>query len=243
MLSHSRPGLTKKKLVVALVVGGVGLFAAALAIEAAVYWKLAREGKLDSLAPVTYAARLSVPERAENSNTPAAADVVTEDNPSMGNPAATVKAVEFVDFGCPYSKDESSILRELVAAYPDDVWVQIRDFPIEEMHPGATLAAMGAACAGEQGKYWAMHDLLFGNQDQRSEDDLKRFAGNIGADPAKFAACLGDPKTAARIDSDLRAGAEAGVRGTPTFFVNGVKIEGGILAADWGKIVSYFTRK
>jgi len=134
-------------------------------------------------------------------------------------------------------------LRELVAKYPDQVWVQVRDFPSEELHLGATAAAVAAACANEQGKYWPMHDLLFANQNNLTDADLSRYAKSVGVDEKKFAACQNDEKISTEVDADLLAGVGADVRGTPTFFVNGIKIEGGILAVDWEKILSFFKKK
>jgi len=94
-----------------------------------------------------------------------------------------------------------------------------RNFPIESIHPHAFRAHEAANCAGEQGKYWAMHDRLFANQQALGQGDLPGHARSAGLDLARFQQCLDGGKQASRIRSDLTDGQKAGVQGTPTFFL------------------------
>jgi protein-disulfide isomerase len=95
----------------------------------------------------------------------------------------------------------------------------IRDFPLRTIHPQAFKAAEAAHCAGDQGKYWEMHALLFANQQALSPADLPKHAGTLGLDLGQFQDCLDKGTHAARVQRDLAEGQKAGVRGTPTFFL------------------------
>ena len=131
---------------------------------------------------------------AANANVPAGATAESKTAPSTGSDKAGIRVVEFVDFACPYSKDESTIIRELAVSNPDRVWLQVRNFPTLDdngqlLHPGAQVAAEAAACANEQGKYWAMYDALFANQNDAgtfSADDLRRYAIGVGVDGSQI---------------------------------------------------------
>ena len=95
----------------------------------------------------------------------------------------------------------------------------VRDFPLETIHPLAFKAAEAALCAGDQGKYWEMHLLLFTNQQALGPADLPKHAGTLGLDLGKFQECLDKATHAGEVRRDLAEGTKAGVRGTPTFFL------------------------
>lgn len=95
----------------------------------------------------------------------------------------------------------------------------VRDFPLEAIHKEAFKAAEAAHCAGEQGKYWEMHDRLYSNQRALGPKDLPQHAQALGLDVPKFQQCLESGKHAARIRKDLEEGQQAGVTGTPGFFL------------------------
>ena len=115
-----------------------------------------------------------------------------------------------------------------LAEHTDAVRYVYRDFPIEELHPGATLAAQAGECAQEQNRFFDYHDKLYQNQFNLSPDALKRYAQEIGLNAAAFNTCLDTGRYAEEVEEDRLAGVGAGVRGTPTFYFNGVKIEGAI---------------
>jgi protein-disulfide isomerase len=96
------------------------------------------------------------------------------------------------------------------------------------MHPDACLAACAAECAGDQGKFWAYHDLLFENQSTIDRDNLFRFARDLDLDVAAFRTCIDAPETLERIRDDVRAGARLEILSTPTIFINGRRLEGAL---------------
>ena len=100
-----------------------------------------------------------------------------------------------------------------------------KDFPIQS-HAQAPKAHQAAHCAGEQGKYWQMHDLIFANQARMEVPNLKQHATALGVDIAKFNTCLDSDKYAASIAADFKLGEQIGVNSTPTMYVNGRPVVG-----------------
>ena len=100
-----------------------------------------------------------------------------------------------------------------------------REYPLPN-HPNARPASEAGQCANEQGKFWPYHDKMFANQQRLGAPDLKQYAIDLGLDSAKFNACLDSHKYGALIDADIAAGNDAGVNGTPAFFINGRMISG-----------------
>lgn len=155
-------------------------------------------------------------------------DVVTVDDPSLGSQDASVTIVEFADFGCPYSEDSSFVVRELALAYPDEVRFVYRDFPLTDLHPIAQKAAEAGECAQDQGMFWEYHDKLYQNQNSLDEDRLVEFASELNMNVFQFETCLESGRYTDEVTEDYQAGVEAGVRGTPTFFINGNRVAGAI---------------
>jgi len=144
------------------------------------------------------------------------------DAPVLGRPDAPVTLVEFSDYQCPFcQRFYSSTLSVIKRDYIDTGKVRyvFRDYPLDRIHPQARKAAVAAHCAGDQGKYWEMHDLLFQNQQALDLPQLSDYARRLGLDGATFDACLGSDKHAARINKDVADGTAAGVQGTPEFVV------------------------
>jgi protein-disulfide isomerase len=152
---------------------------------------------------------------------------VTADDPSKGAAEPLVVIVEFSDFQCPHCGRAAQAFDELVAAYPKDVRLVFKQFPLP-MHPDAELGSRATIAAAAQGKFWAMHDLLFENRTKMKRDDVVAHAKGLGLDVAKFEAALDDPATAERVKADKALGLAAGVRGTPSFFVNGRPFSGAL---------------
>lgn len=167
----------------------------------------------------------------------ALAEISSSDDPTLGSPDAPIEIVEFLDFECPFCAAEFPVIREVATKNPDLIRYVVRDFPLEDQHPGATLAAQASECAAEQNRYWAYHDKLFQNQQEFDRDILLDLAGQVGLDTDDFATCLDDEKYLDEVLEDLQAGVDAGVVGTPTFFVNGFKLQGVIPAEAWEEIV------
>lgn len=155
-------------------------------------------------------------------------DVVTEDDPSLGSHEAELTIVEFGDFNCPYCARVSYSVRRLASKYGDQVRFIFRDFPISETNTQAQTAAEAAGCAHEQGKFWEYHDRLYQNQGDFSYESLGKYARQVGLDADQFAQCLAEERYRDEVLADLQDGVAAGVVGTPTFFFNGVRIQGAI---------------
>jgi len=151
---------------------------------------------------------------------------VADGGMTRGPADAPVVLVEFSDFECPYCKRIAPSLTELVQRYPTQVKLVYRDFPLEKIHQKSRTAAEAARCAGEQGKYWEYHDLLFEKSPALTPDDLKNYAKQLGLDEAKFSECLAQRRFQAAVDADVKAAEAAGVSGTPAFFVNGLPVAG-----------------
>jgi len=171
---------------------------------------------------------------------PGSGELATADDPSIGPADAKLTIVQFADFGCPFSEQESYVVTAIARQYPDDVRVIYRDFPLIDIHPGADLAAQAGGCAHEQGKFWEYHDVLFRNSGTFTEDSLIDYAGQTDLDMGRFRVCLQSGKYADEVAQDLADGVAAGVSGTPTFFMNGEKIDGAIPFLTFKDIVNAF---
>jgi protein-disulfide isomerase len=143
-----------------------------------------------------------------------------------GNPKAKVMIVEFSDFQCPYCGGVQATLQSVLAKHPDTVALAYRDMPMSKIHPLARKAAEAARCAGEQGKFWEYHDLLFADQSKLDQDGLMNKARTLKLDGQQFESCLGSEKFKAQIQQDSQDGMRAGVSGTPGFFINGIFLSG-----------------
>lgn len=143
-----------------------------------------------------------------------------------GDAAAPVIIVEFSDFQCPYCRSVAPTLKALLARYAGRVSLAYRDFPLREIHPQAQQAAEAARCAGEQGKFWEYHDLLYANEAKLDAGSLVGYARSLGLDGQRFASCLASGKFKQAVEEDLQAGSKAGVNGTPAFFINGIFLSG-----------------
>jgi protein-disulfide isomerase len=115
----------------------------------------------------------------------------------------------------------------VLAAAPGDILFSYRQFPLTTVHPHSLAAAEAAEAAGAQHQYWQMHDLLFADQDRLTHADLLARARALGLDVDRFAADLERHRFAPKIQEDFLSGVRSGVNGTPTFFVNGVRHDGG----------------
>jgi len=141
------------------------------------------------------------------------------DDPQKGPKGAPVTVVVFSDFQCPFCTRVEPTLAQLQKAYPKDVRVVWKNYPLA-MHPQAMPAALAAEAAREQGKFWEMHDLMFQNQSQLAPAQFEAWAKQLGLDPKKFQAAVASPATRARVEEDARMGARFAAQGTPTLYVN-----------------------
>lgn len=153
-------------------------------------------------------------------------DVTDGGNPFLGPKDAKVTIVEFADYQCPFCARMVPTLKEIVKKYDGKVRWVYRDFPLD-FHDQAMPAAVAASCAGQQGKYFEMHQMLFDNMQTLGADLYKKKAAELGLDAAKFEECQKDPKVREEAMADMGEGQKFGVNGTPTYFVNGRKMGGG----------------
>ena len=151
--------------------------------------------------------------------------------PVKGNPNAKIKIVEFSDFQCPFCDKARTEISKVVAAFPNDVAFYFLHFPLDS-HPEAHGAAIAAECANRQGKFWELHDKMFENQATLTAPNIDQFATQLGIDMAKFGTCKSDPEVAKMVAADQAQGEEAGVEGTPSFFINGIQYSKGIPTED-----------
>lgn len=154
-----------------------------------------------------------------------------------GDAAAPVIIVEFSDFQCPYCRTVVPTLKALLAKYAGRVSLAYRDFPLREIHPQAQQAAEAARCAGEQGKFWEYHDLLYADGAKLDAGSLAGYARGLGLDAQRFTSCLASGKFKQAVEDDVQAGSKAGVNGTPAFFVNGIFLSGAQPLSAFEKII------
>jgi protein-disulfide isomerase len=138
-----------------------------------------------------------------------------------GPDQAPVTLVEYGDFECPHCKNASGAVKMLQARFEGQVRLVFRCFPLEEIHPHALQAALAAECAGAQGRFWEMHDLLFDKQPRLEINQLMTYARSLGLDMPRFAADMNGEVYLPRVREQQQGGDASGVRATPGFFLNG----------------------
>ena len=147
--------------------------------------------------------------------------------PSRGPANAKVTIVEFSDFQCPYCSAAAPKAVALVDQFPNNVKLVYKQFPLD-MHKHAHLAAEASLAAHAQGKFWPLHDKMFANFRQLTRENILQWASEIGLDMQRFTADLDSGKYKAEVDREVQEGMDAGVNGTPTFFINGRRFNGPI---------------
>ncbi len=225
---------------------GTIIFVIVLAMIGAFSWKVyhyyrgIQDGTLNvdqvfaSTRPSTEAAVAALAAQAKGSGS-----LATNDDPMLGSATAALTIVEFGDFGCPFTKSESYVMHALAIKFPKQIRFIYRDFPLEELHPGSTLAADAGYCAHQQGKFWEYSEQVYSRGDL-TEAGIASIAQDIGLDLPALADCLADPATDEEVQGDLADGYAAKVVGTPTFFINGERIEGAIPFDIFVQIVQAF---
>ncbi len=165
-----------------------------------------------------------------------------ENNPSFGATNPKVTIVEFSDFACPFCKASFPAIREISLKNQENVKIIFRDWP---GHEYSLPLALAAYCAGEQGKFWEMHDKLFQNQSDtfgKDKNQLAALAQQLGIYNEDFQTCFDSQKYLPQIKKNYIDSEILGVAGTPTWFINGKKIEGELSSADLEKIISPYLK-
>ena len=172
---------------------------------------------------------------------PPAVVIDTEGAPALGPVNAPVTIVEFGDFQCRFCARGARALRRLQATNPDRVRWVFKHYPLSSAHPEAPLAHEAAIAAQQQGKFWEMHERLFQNRRLRSED-LLGYAQESGLDMAAFKEALDTRRYRPQVIRDQREGRRLQVFGTPTYFVNGIRIIGARTTAEFSTLVDAIIR-
>lgn len=181
---------------------------------------------------VAMLSRSSVPQKADPSV------LIRADSNKISTASATVILVEFSDFQCPACGAYYPIVSQVVKDFKDSMTFVYRNFPLTDLHPNAAIAAQAAEAAGIQGKYWEMHDLLFTRQSDWSastsvRDIFAGYAHTLGLDAEQFKKDIDSDAIKNRVTQDINDGKTLGISGTPTFYLNGIKINNPATPADF----------
>src|SRR5450631_1600538 len=152
--------------------------------------------------------------------------IPTVGSPVTGSADARITLVEFSDFQCPYCSKAMAQINATLKAYPNDVRLIFKQYPLFELHPAAGIAAAAALAAHQQGKFWPTHDVMFANRARLSRQSILGWAKDIGLDMLRFVADLDSDAVKKAVLRDQADGDKAGVEGTPTLFVNGQRYNG-----------------
>lgn len=144
-------------------------------------------------------------------------------DPMKGPANAKVTVVEFSDFQCPYCAKAVAEANKVLEAFPNEVRLVFKQFPLD-FHSQAALAAEASLAAQAQGKFWEMHDKMYANFRQISRDHILIWAKDLGLDINRFQSELDSHKYAKRVAAELQEGEKAGVAGTPTFYIEGKRL-------------------
>lgn len=168
--------------------------------------------------------------------------VSKDDDPEQGNPDAKIVVIAFEDFQCPVCGEAYPILKQVLPDYADKVLFVYRDYPTD--HEFSQKAAEAADCANEQGQFWVYHDLLFSDQSAvTSEEIFSTIASQAGLDVDAFNECYSSGRYAGEVNKDFLDGNIAGVSGTPTFFINGYKLQGSYPVEFWRQSFDYLIKE
>lgn len=153
---------------------------------------------------------------------------VNDQDHSQGVASAAVTLVEYGDYECPYCGAAYPIIKAVQKKLGSKLRFVFRNFPLNNMHPFAELAAEAAEAAGAQGKFWEMHDAIYENQDSLGEEMLEELAKKLKLDINRFNSDVNTKKYKDRIKKDFMGGVKSGVNGTPSLFINGERFDGNL---------------
>ncbi len=177
----------------------------------------------------------------KHANAPTDSTAATTEN-KKGEGKKGITLTEYGDFQCPACGAYYPIVEQTVEKYKSDITFQFRNFPLRSIHPHAVLASRHAQAAANQGKFWDMYSLLYANQESwTSSSDpssiFNSYAQSLKLDMSKYAADVASSVTNDIINADIAAGTKLGVTGTPTFFIDGKKVENPRDAAGFEKLI------
>lgn len=201
-----------------------------------------RSGRLAALVAAALAGGLlgGCPGTGGDSAAVDAADLVTGGDHVLGAAGAPLTVIEYLDFECPvcgrfFDETYPTIRRDYIDTGRVR-WV-VRQFPLRQVHPHAQAAAEASECAGEQGAFFAYHDVLFENRDALDDDSLSSYAGQVGIERTAFDACFETGAQAGKVQADFESGIELGFSGTPSFLIGTQRVAGFRSAAEFAALL------
>lgn len=150
---------------------------------------------------------------------------VSNKDHQTGNTEAKVILVEYGDYQCPHCGIAHSLIKQLQKEFAKELLFIFRNFPLQESHPNAMMAALAAEAANKQNKFWEMHDKIFENQDDLSENNLLKFAVALNLNVDNFKKDSKSEAMRSKVETDFESGVRSGVNGTPSFFINGTRLD------------------
>lgn len=216
----------------ALIVKPAALTVAAPALDAVAVRTAARDGTLDAIATLQAGGPAAAQQQQQGPQTVEANAFTVRVANREGNPDAKITVYEFADYQCPYCKRNYDVVGpELRKLYVDSGKSNIVFKHFTFLGQESVWAAQAAECAADQGQFWAYHDLLFNKQNGENvgtftKENLIKYAQELKLDATKFDPCLTNDETLERVNADTLEGRNAGVSGTPTFFINGKPLVG-----------------
>ena len=177
---------------------------------------------------------------------PKKTETSVQETRAKGNPQARVKIVEFIDFQCPACAYGVNYLKTFFDKHPNDIYLQVRYFPLTNMHHHAMISALYSECAARQGKFWDLNDLMMPQQSQWAqlispEPVFKAMAAQVGMNIEQLNVCLASDEARKVINDEKSLGQSIGIGSTPTYFINGKMVVGTKSLEDALKI--YFPKK
>ncbi len=218
----------------------IGLIAASFGTLVAYYLWHYNQGTFATVEKKLYEGRQStLTGAAQQPKNPTIADptkLIRAHNPTIGETDAPITVIMFIDFECPFCQADYASMQKIRDQYAGVARFVFKHFPVEAIHPNARTAAMAAACAAEEGKFWPYYDHLFQNKNL-SEHGLATAATALNIKTPRFDSCRSTYRTAKFIEEDVNDAYAIGIRGTPTYIVNGTRIDGSIPESEWQRIM------
>lgn len=173
----------------------------------------------------------------QQASSPFTGELVPSYAPTLGPADAPITIVEFADFQCPYCRASVYPVRQLLREYPNQIRLVFRHFPIRSVHALAETAALAGTCAHDQGKFWALHDAVYNQQDSLTRESLDAIAQSVGLDMNRFDLCLSNRTFLEYVQRDFSDGVQLGARGTPTWIINGQTLQGALPLQTWKQVI------
>ena len=222
-----------------ILLGTIGFAILAFGVLVLYYLIQFKAGRLATIEKEIYAGRQSV---AHSSGTayaqtiPNPNSLIRPFNPTLGDAHAPLTIIMFIDFECPFCQADYDTVKTLRATYGEAATFVFKNYPIEQLHEHARTAAIAAMCAHEQGKFWPYYDSLFTSKNV-TEEGLIASAKALNIYNNQFITCRTTAKPSANIDTDMSDADSIGIKGTPTYIVNGIRVDGNIPISRWKTLI------